>query len=161
MVLLFGAEEKPGMVAARTAPKMPRQSSRLAEKSERHAKRKHDETDEEDYVFARSKGRRKSLDLDTAMKQRNSLSPKVKSQKAAVISPMISDAASESSCKTESNQQSDKYCHFCQVPKTPFQDEKCFLMSFFSACESKHAGLRKCWMYTSVIRISKLEFFLL
>ena len=94
--------------------KTPRQSSRLAEKFERHSKRKIDMSDDEDALFGKLKGRRKLRDPEVGAKRRNSISPKNKEMKAAGGSPTTSDV-SDSGCKTEMNHQSDKYCHFCQV----------------------------------------------
>jgi hypothetical protein len=114
MVMLCGSEENLDLGASSVTSRTPRQSSRLAEKLERRAKRKLDTGDEENMIIGKLKGRRKSADPDTCTKRRNSLSPKVKDQKAAVSSPPITDI-SDSCSKTEPNQQSDKYCHFCQV----------------------------------------------
>ena len=108
------SEETIDVAPTGISAKMPRQSSRLAEKFERHAKRKLDSGDEESMVYGKLKGRRKSADPDIFPKRRNILSPKLKDQKAAISSPPVADI-SENCSKIDSSQQSDKYCHFCQV----------------------------------------------
>ncbi len=114
-MVLCGSEEKGDTAVLRTS-KTPRQSSRLAEKVERHSKRKIDISDDEDLLFGKMKGRRKLSDPDASPKRRISMSPKNKDAKPAVGSPATSDV-SDSGCKAETNHQSDKYCHFCQVLK--------------------------------------------
>jgi hypothetical protein len=112
-MVLCGSEDMGDIALLRTS-NSPRQSSRLAEKFERHSKRKIDISDDEDTLFGKLKGRRKLRDSEACPKRRNSVSPKNKEMKSAVGSPATSDV-SDSGCKTEQNHQSDKYCHFCQV----------------------------------------------
>jgi hypothetical protein len=153
-MVLCGSEDK-GDIAVLRASKTPRQSSRLAEKFERHSKRKIDTSDDEEVLFGKMKGRRKLRDPELCPKRRNSISPKNKDFKTAVGSPATSDV-SDSGCKTEMNQQSDKYCHFCQV----FILIYCLLRRIcdvnisdsilFSACQGEYAGLWKYGMHPSV-----------
>jgi hypothetical protein len=94
--------------------KMPRHSSRLAEKSERHTKRKYDDSDED--TVPKLKSKRKICEiLSTNPKRRNSVSPKPKELRAQCSVMSISEPEETSSFKSDSNHQSDKYCHFCQV----------------------------------------------
>eukprot|EP00291_Cryptomonas_curvata_P010883 CAMPEP_0172187370 /NCGR_PEP_ID=MMETSP1050-20130122/21308_1 /TAXON_ID=233186 /ORGANISM="Cryptomonas curvata, Strain CCAP979/52" /LENGTH=401 /DNA_ID=CAMNT_0012861701 /DNA_START=170 /DNA_END=1372 /DNA_ORIENTATION=+ len=114
-MVLCGSEDMGDIALLRTS-KTPRQSSRLAEKFERHSKRKIDISDDEDALFGKLKGRRKLRDPEVCPKRRNSISPKNKEMKTAVGSPATSDV-SDGGCKAELNHQSDKYCHFCQHAK--------------------------------------------
>ena len=95
----------------------PRQSSRLAAKVERnHRDAKHDSSEPETSSAQERKPKRKATAQEGAPpKRKHALSPKFKENKSSDSGSSEGGEFCVEAFKSD-HHQSDKYCHFCQVP---------------------------------------------